>query len=129
MKSDLATTILVAAVGAVGSFFICGLFLPKLNDVSYKTIETSIKSTVENPNNEVFNSTALNPTVEVCVGDCKEGNSEIIEEEVEEKVEEEGKEETVVEEVEEEKTEENESEKDNEGDEKPVEEEENGATD
>lgn len=95
MKTDLATSIVAAVIGILVAFFVTNLFLPSIEDVTYKTINGSINTNLAEPDPEVFNYRALNPTVEVYVGDCDEYNEygeciEIVEEEVivEEKVEE-----------------------------------------
>jgi len=87
MKTDLTTAVVAAIIGAVSAFFICGLFLPRIEDVKYKTIEVSVKSTVENPDEDIFNPKAINPTVGVCVGQCEEedtNSEEYIDEETDE---------------------------------------------
>ncbi len=116
MKTDLATSIITGIVGAVIAYFITGLFIGPIEDVTYKTIDTKVNATLINPDPEVFNYRALNPTVEVYVGECDEYNeygecidkatiqvvedeeiieeTEVIEEQTEEQVEEENKTET-----------------------------------
>ena len=72
MKKDLATAITTAIIGFVIAFFVTRLFIPEVADVSYKAINSTITSTVTDPDPEVFNYKAINPTVEVHVGDCDE---------------------------------------------------------
>lgn len=75
MKTDLATSIFAAVVGVVVAFIVCNLFLPELEPVSFSSLvsggSTDYSSLVE-PSDEVFNFRALNPTVEVYVGQCTE---------------------------------------------------------
>ncbi|MBQ3441270.1 hypothetical protein IJG27_03095 [Candidatus Saccharibacteria bacterium] len=69
MKTDLATAILAAIVGVAVSYFVVnGLLLKDPNSVVVKNIET-IKASVDEPNPEVFNYRAINPTVETYI-DC-----------------------------------------------------------
>ena len=72
MKTDLATSIGAAVAGVLLSYFICNLFLGPIEDFSFKTIETEVTADITNPDIEVFNYKALNPTVEVYVGECDE---------------------------------------------------------
>lgn len=74
MKTDLATSIGVAILGIIISYFICNLLIPGIEDFSYKTIDSSVNINIVDPNPEVFNYKAINPTVEVYVGDCTEFN-------------------------------------------------------
>ena len=75
MKTDLATSIGVAIAGAIIAFVVCNLFLGEIEDFSYKSINASVGSDLANPDPEVFNYKAINPTVEVYVGDCTEYDS------------------------------------------------------
>ncbi|MBR3252779.1 hypothetical protein IKF84_01775 [Candidatus Saccharibacteria bacterium] len=69
MKTDLATAILAAIVGVAVSYVVVNSFLLKDPDpVTVKTIE-NINTKVDEPNPEVFNYRALNPTVETYI-DC-----------------------------------------------------------
>ncbi|MBR3132219.1 hypothetical protein IKG33_02320 [Candidatus Saccharibacteria bacterium] len=71
MKTDLASAIGAAIAGILLAYFITNLFIPKIEDVTYKTVEGTITTELTDPNVEVFNYKALNPTVEVYVGDCE----------------------------------------------------------
>ena len=72
MKTDLATSLLVAIVGAVIGFFVCNFFIGAVEPASIKTVETNVDADLAEPNVNIFNYKALNPTVEVYVGDCGE---------------------------------------------------------
>lgn len=74
MKTDLATAIIAAVIGTLVAFFITDQFLGPISDVTFKTIDSSIDTELIEPDPEVFNYRALNPTVEVYVGDCDEYN-------------------------------------------------------
>lgn len=69
-KTDIAMIILIASVAIMGAFFI-GNSLPFLKPneegVKVKTIEP-ITAEVDEPDPEIFNKDAINPTVEVVVG-------------------------------------------------------------
>lgn len=84
MKNDLATAIGVAVLGAVIAYFVTNLFIGPIEAVEYKTVDTKTSSDLVDPNVEVFNYRALNPTVEVYVGDCDEydANGECIDNKV-----------------------------------------------
>lgn len=73
-QSDVFSLIFVASVGMVASFFICQGIIgdPDEASVSFTTIRTPISETIAMPESEIFNSTAINPTIEVYVGDCED---------------------------------------------------------
>ena len=77
-QSDVFSIIFVAGVGTIASFFLCRAIMGDPNDAvtSFTTLREPITSSLATPNPEIFNSTAINPTVEVYVGDCedKDGN-------------------------------------------------------
>lgn len=70
-QSDIFTVIAVAIVGVLVSSILLNMILgnPDEKSVSFKTVEV-IESALETPDPEVFNPEAINPTVEVFVGDC-----------------------------------------------------------
>ncbi|MBR3228975.1 hypothetical protein IKF67_01950 [Candidatus Saccharibacteria bacterium] len=70
MKTDLASSIGVAILGILISYFVCNLFIGPIEDVSFNTVSSSVNVNLTEPDVEVFNYKALNPTVEVYVGDC-----------------------------------------------------------
>ena len=74
MKTDLVTSIVATIAGVLIAYFVTNLFIGPIEDVSYKTVDTKVNSTIANPDPEVFNYRALNPTVEVYVGECDEYN-------------------------------------------------------
>lgn len=75
MKNDLATAIGVGIIGIIIGFVVCNLFLTDSESVSYKMINANVTMQLVEPDDEVFNVKALNPTVEVYVGDCAEYDS------------------------------------------------------
>ena len=80
MKNDLATAILTAIIGLVISYFVCDLLVNQMGifgkTPTYPAIESTFSSELAEPNPEVFNYRAINPTVEVYVGDCTTYNSD-----------------------------------------------------
>jgi len=70
MNKELVSAIGAAIAGVLIAYFVCGFFIGPIEDVSYKTITSSIDASVIEPSPEVFNYKALNPTVEVYVGEC-----------------------------------------------------------
>lgn len=70
MKKDLFTAIVTAIIGVFLAYFIIGgVFLKSPAPVVIKTLTTAVDNTVSEPNPEIFNYRAINPTVEVYV-DC-----------------------------------------------------------
>lgn len=69
-KTDLAMVVLIAGVGVLIAYFVAinipFLKLPE-DGVKVQTIP-KITSDIKEPNKDVFNSEAINPTVEVIVG-------------------------------------------------------------
>lgn len=82
MKTDLTTSIIAAIFGFVIAFILCNFIVPPIKDYALKTLGTSADSSLTEPDENVFNYRAINPTVEVYVGDCAEydENGECIEE-------------------------------------------------
>ena len=70
-KSDILTVIMVATVGTVVAAVLCNMLLGNPDDksVSFKNI-TVVDPELAEPDPEVFNIEAINPTVEVYVGNC-----------------------------------------------------------
>lgn len=68
MKTDLASSIGIAIVGVLIAYFVCNLFIGPIEDVTVKTVDSSFSTEISEPNPEVFNYRAINPTVEVYVG-------------------------------------------------------------
>ena len=69
MKTDLASSIGIAIAGVLIAYFVCNLFIGPIEDVYIKTVDSSLSTDIADPNPEVFNYRAINPTVEVYVGD------------------------------------------------------------
>lgn len=69
-KTDIAMIVFIISISVLGSYFIVGA-IPGLKasdePVSVKTIE-SYSPDIEEVDKEVFNKDAINPTVEVTIG-------------------------------------------------------------
>lgn len=76
MKTDLATSITIAIVGILVAYFGCNLLIGDIEDFSFKTIESSFSADLSEPDPEIFNYRALNPTVETYVGNCSSYNGQ-----------------------------------------------------
>ena len=72
MKTDITTSVVAVIAGIVIAFFITNMFIPPLEDVSFKVLTAPIDSSLTEPDKEVFNYRSINPTVEVYVGECTE---------------------------------------------------------
>lgn len=72
MKTDLATSIIAAIIGFAIAFFVTNIFIPEISPVSFKILSSSPNYSLTDPNPEIFNFRAINPTVEVYVGQCAE---------------------------------------------------------
>ena len=73
-QSDIFTLVLVAGIGTLSAFFICNAIMgdPDLAKTEFKTLNKTISNTLANPDPEIFNGLAINPTIEVYVGDCED---------------------------------------------------------
>lgn len=68
MKFDLTSSIIIGIIGVVIAFFVTNIFLPEIESFSFKTLSSNPSTTLVDPNPDVFNYRAINPTVEVYVG-------------------------------------------------------------
>ncbi|MBI3889774.1 hypothetical protein HY312_04370 [Candidatus Saccharibacteria bacterium] len=69
-KTDIAALIMIASLSVLFAYFVANTVLgsPKPAEVKVKTVE-KISSEVVQPDSTVFNKEAINPTVEVIIGD------------------------------------------------------------
>ena len=77
MKNDLITSIALAIVGILIAYFVTNLLIDQMMPLAsfpVKTITSSVDTNLVDPDPEVFNYKAIDPTVEVYVGDCTEYN-------------------------------------------------------
>ena len=72
-QSDIFSIIIIATAGTLFSYFLVNSFLgdPNLEVVNIKTIQ-EISPAIDSPDSELFNPEAINPTVEVFVGECED---------------------------------------------------------
>ncbi len=71
-KSDIAALIFVASISVIIAYFVAGAFIgnPGEDTTTVKTL-SEISAEVEEPDSSIFNEDAINPTVEVFIGDSK----------------------------------------------------------
>ena len=75
-KSDIATIVLIAGFATIAAFVLANIFLGDPNNESVKVEYMGvISSAVAEPDPELFNAQAINPTVETWVGKCKDGQT------------------------------------------------------
>ena len=72
-NNDIVAVVFISIVGAVAAFFAVNALLGDLSDKSV-TFNTPAAVTVNlaDPDPEIFNLEAINPTVEVYVGNCRD---------------------------------------------------------
>ena len=72
-QNDIMTAAVVAISGFLVSLLLCNVLLgdPNENSKVINSIEP-VSNEIAKPNPEVFNSRAINPTVEVYVGQCED---------------------------------------------------------
>lgn len=85
---NLVSAIITLTVCGGIAFFVCNLLLPKIEPVTYKTVD-AVSGSVESPSSDIFNFTAINPTVEVYVGSGQDETDETEPEPEEDELEEE----------------------------------------
>ncbi len=73
-QSDIFTLVLIAGIGTLAAFFICNAIMgdPDLAQTKFTALSKTISSDLVKPDPEIFNSTAINPTIEVFVGNCED---------------------------------------------------------
>lgn len=75
MKKDLFTYGVLAVIGVIAAYFVCNLFLPPLEDTKIKVLTSTESYTLSDPNPEIFNFRAINPTVPGYIN-CEEYDSD-----------------------------------------------------
>ncbi len=73
-QSDIFTLVMIAGIGTLVAFFLCNSIMGDPNSASttFTKLSKVIESNLGQPEPEVFNSYAINPTIEVFVGDCED---------------------------------------------------------
>lgn len=71
-NSDIAALILIASLSVIVAYFVANAVIgsPTGGNAKVKTI-APISSEITQPDKSIFNSDAINPTVEVEIGDSK----------------------------------------------------------
>lgn len=69
VKTDFWASVGVAIIGTIVAFLVCNLFLGEIESVTFKTVGGDVATDLATPDENVFNFNALNPTVEVYVGE------------------------------------------------------------
>lgn len=73
-NTDIALVVLIAAVSVGVSYWLGNLILGDPSEDTYKVSYVDVvDANINEPDVEVFNPHGLNPTVEVIIGKCKEG--------------------------------------------------------
>ena len=72
MKTEVFTTILAGIVGVFVGYFVANLLMGEIKPVTVNTVDSNISSDLADPDPEIFNYKAIDPTVEVYVGSCAE---------------------------------------------------------
>lgn len=72
-KTDIAMIILIASISALVAYFVAKAVLgePSKETVKVKTIDTISSDVQPGPDPKIFNAQAINPTVEVTIGDTQ----------------------------------------------------------
>lgn len=72
-QSDIITIVLITMIGTIAAGFATNAILGNPDDAkeTWKTIEV-VDPSLTPPDSEVFNASAINPTVEVYVGNCED---------------------------------------------------------
>ncbi|HSW78376.1 MAG TPA: hypothetical protein VLG36_06310 [Candidatus Chromulinivoraceae bacterium] len=75
-KSDIAMIILIASISVMVAYFVAKAVIGDTQNqsVTVKTAD-SISTDIAQPDSGVFNSNAINPTVQVIIGDQAGGSS------------------------------------------------------
>lgn len=69
MKTELATAIIAAIAGVLIAYFVTNIFVGEITPVTFKTVDSDVSADLAEPDPEVFNYKALNPTVEIYIGE------------------------------------------------------------
>jgi cell division protein FtsB len=71
-KSDIAMIILIASVSVLIAYFVAKAIIGDVGSQTVKVKTTDkITTDVQEPDTSIFNSNAINPTVDVIIGDKK----------------------------------------------------------
>jgi len=69
-RTDIAAIILIASLSVGVAYFVADAIIGKPSNASVKVKTTQlISAEIDQPDSKIFNSNAINPTVEVVIGD------------------------------------------------------------
>ncbi len=72
-QSDIFTIVIIALVGTLAAFFGVSSFLGDPDKATAEIVTVQdVSASLTEPDSELFNSYAINPTVEVYVGSCED---------------------------------------------------------
>lgn len=72
-QSDIFTIVIIALVGTLAAFFGVSSFLGDPDKATAEIVTVQdVSASLTEPDSELFNSYAINPTVEVYVGNCED---------------------------------------------------------
>lgn len=75
-KSDIAMIILIASISVLIAYFVAKAVLGDVRNESVKVKTTErISTDITKPDTTIFNSSAINPTVEVIIGGDQQSQS------------------------------------------------------
>ena len=74
LNTNTIVTAVIGVICVVIAYFATNFFIGPIESVSYKEVSSGVDANLVDPNPEIFNYKALNPTVEVYVGECTEYN-------------------------------------------------------
>ena len=74
MKQDIFTTVIAAILGLATSFVLVGMVIPEIKEDSFKILDSNTTYDIIEPDPDIFNARAINPTVEVHVGQCEKND-------------------------------------------------------
>ncbi len=69
-KTDIALLILIVALSGLITYFIANALLGSQKQLTAKVTEVEpVKSSIETPEESVFNANAINPAIQIKIGD------------------------------------------------------------
>lgn len=73
-QSDIFALILIAGIGTLAAFLVCNAIMGNPDEAvtKFKALDKVISKDLTVPNPEIFNVGAVNPTIEVYVGNCED---------------------------------------------------------
>lgn len=75
-KQEITTAVVIAVIGIIAAYFIFKMILPGVGGASFWNLSSTSSADLDYPNVNVFNYRAINPTIEVYVGNDQTTESE-----------------------------------------------------